>query len=307
MQTSTVNYLNYGKCLKLENKTTEVLITLDLGPRIIGYNLKDKPNMMWNDVERTGAQSGEHFDKYFFKGATWYSYGGHRLWTSPESSPETYYPDNDPVQYVIDGNTVTLTPPPQKSNNLQHVISLTLDENTSKVTLTQKVINVGKESQKISVWGLTVLDIGGTEIIPHNTKDTGLLQNRLISVWPYDDMTDSRINWGNKYITLYADKNAAGPFKIGTNNQSGWGAYLNHSQLFVKHFPHIEGEEYPDYGCSFETYTCSQFLELETLSPLKTVAKGDSITHVETWKLFPVEDTILSEQVIKELQDKYVD
>ena len=307
MQTSTLTYKNYGSCLKLENAAAELIITLGVGPRVIAYNLKGKPNMMWTDTARTGAQSGPHFDSYFYPGATWYSYGGHRLWTSPESSPETYYPDNDPVEYVIKGNTVTLTPPPQKNNNLQYVITVTLDETSSKVTLSQKVVNTGGENKKFAVWGLTVLDIGGTEIIPHNTKDTGLLQNRLISVWPYDDMTDSRINWGNKYITVYADKNAAGPFKIGTNNQSGWAAYLNNGQLFVKHFTHFEDEEYPDYGCSFETYTCPEFLELETLSPLKDVAPGDSITHTETWELFAENTTGLSEQNIKTLQQKYVD
>jgi hypothetical protein len=47
---------------------------------------------------------------------------------------------------------------------------------------------------------------------------------------------------------------------------------------------HPDGE-YPDFGCSCEVYACDVFTEAETLSELKTLAKGESITHDETWTL----------------------
>ena len=41
--------------------------------------------------------------------------------------------------------------------------------------------------------------------------------------------------------------------------------------------------DYPDLGCSFETFTNADFLELETLGPLATLEPGASLTHTERW------------------------
>jgi hypothetical protein len=36
-------------------------------------------------------------------------------------------------------------------------------------------------------------------------------------------------------------------------------------------------------GCTFETFTNADFLELETLGPLTTLAPGQSVSHTERW------------------------
>jgi hypothetical protein len=41
--------------------------------------------------------------------------------------------------------------------------------------------------------------------------------------------------------------------------------------------------DYPDFGCSFETFTNAEILELETLGPLTTLAPGQSASHTERW------------------------
>ena len=49
--------------------------------------------------------------------------------------------------------------------------------------------------------------------------------------------------------------------------------------LFMKSVPFIEGELYPDFGSNFETFTNTEFLELETLGPLKRISAGATIVH----------------------------
>ena len=78
------------------------------------------------------------------------------------------------------------------------------------------------------------------------------------------------------------------PFKVGFANPVGWLAYWLEGVLFVKYVGYELQASYPDYGCSSECYTNSQFLELETLGPLQVIQPGDSIQHVETWRLFDV-------------------
>ena len=55
----------------------------------------------------------------------------------------------------------------------------------------------------------------------------------------------------------------------------------------VKSFePDFENGTYPDFGVSCEAFANRYFTESETLSPLKTVAHGESIEHTEEWTLF---------------------
>jgi hypothetical protein len=56
--------------------------------------------------------------------------------------------------------------------------------------------------------------------------------------------------------------------------------------LFLKSVPFIEGENYPDFGSNFETFTNAAFLELETLGPLKRLSEGEALTHTESWVVF---------------------
>ncbi len=55
--------------------------------------------------------------------------------------------------------------------------------------------------------------------------------------------------------------------------------------MFVNSLPFLPAAEYPDRGCSFETYTDGQILELESLGPLATLQPGASVEHVERWYL----------------------
>ena len=111
-----VTYKNFGKCLSLTNDLMELLVTVNIGPRIIKCNLRGKENMMYEDIDRVNVTDAS---SVYGEGKNWYIYGGHRLWLSPESLPETYYPDNDRVLYSTCSTGAEFTPPVQSVRNLQ--------------------------------------------------------------------------------------------------------------------------------------------------------------------------------------------
>ena len=43
---------------------------------------------------------------------------------------------------------------------------------------------------------------------------------------------------------------------------------------------------YPDFGCSFETFTNNEFLEIETLGPMTRVQPEHMVEQVEQWGLY---------------------
>ena len=80
MVTATeLNYKNFGRCVKLDNGTASIIITVEVGPRIISYCLNGHENMLLEDVGREFKDDSQELRDYFGEGRTWYIYGGHRL------------------------------------------------------------------------------------------------------------------------------------------------------------------------------------------------------------------------------------
>ena len=119
-----------------------------------------------------------------------------------------------------------------------------------------------------------------------NTNDTGLLSNRIISVWPYTDMSNDRIYWGNRYVTLRQDGKYSKPIKLGFDLNCGTVYYCLGDDIFRKSFDtNHPTAAYPDGGCSFETYTNNSMIEVESLGELKTVKSGETSELTESWSL----------------------
>ena len=285
------SYKNYGKCLTISNDKMELIVTVDVGPRIISCSLRGKENMLHEDVARNTTQD---VSSLYGEGKTWNIYGGHRLWLSPEKYPDTYYPDNEKVLYTVNGSTVEFIPPRQEVTGLQYSILVEMDECEAQVNITHTITNAGKEPITGAAWALTVSAACGAVIVPQPKEDTGLLSNRSLVLWPYTNMQDSRVFWGKNNIALRQDPTVDQAFKIGINNTAGKLAYINHGQAMVKTFaPFDEAETYPDRGVNCEVYACKYFTETETLSPIFTVGKNRSITHKEPWTL--IDDITIGE------------
>lgn len=63
----TENYKNYGKCAVFERGGVKVMVTLDVGPRIIWFGTPEF-NFMNEDIDRNVSKGGEYFDKTYGKG-----------------------------------------------------------------------------------------------------------------------------------------------------------------------------------------------------------------------------------------------
>ena len=305
--THIVAYKNYGNCVEISNGTVRLLVTVDVGPRIINYSFVDGENIMFEDLERVFSISGPEFDEAYGRGSEWFIYGGHRLWTSPEGLPKSYYPDNDPVPYELIENGAIFRPAVQKWNQYGYEIKITMCPQTGKVNLVHTITNHAAWDVVLAPWCLTVLSPGGYEYVSQPRKDTGLLGNRLLALWPYANMSDERITWGHKYIGLRQVPGHTEKFKLGINSENGVALYFNHGDLFIKKFEPIENGLYPDGGMSFETFTNGLFLEMETLGEITSIAPGASATHCESWMLVKEAcPAAYDEEAVDALVEKYV-
>ena len=274
----TTPFRGWRNALRVANRKVELLVTLDVGPRILSYSLVGGVNV-FNVYEDQAGGVGE---------PQWKNRGGHRLWLAPESAELTYHPDNHPVGWERIGNEgVRLTSPPETGSGFQKQIDLQLSKDSTAVKVTHRIKRIAPAPCRAAPWALSVMAAGGIAILPQppmGEHPRDLLPNRRLVVWPYTELADPRYGFGRRFITL---RQASGgrPTKIGMPSAQGWAGYLLKQTLFVKRFTWQANVEYPDDGCNLEVFTNARMLELETLGPLQQFQPGDQAEWVEQWEL----------------------
>lgn len=298
---SDKTFKNFGKCIEISNGIIDLLVTTELGPRIIRYGFKDQPNEFCDDAPLTLDMGNEE----------WKLYGGHRLWHSPEVYPRTYVPDNEPVRWERITDGIRVVSDAQLPNMIEKEMEITISSTGTNVRIVHKLTNKNAWAVEFAAWALSVMAPGGIEIIPvpqHASHfSDGAKGSRIITLWSYAKMNDPRICWGNKYITVRQDQGNKDGCKFGISNEDGWAAYLNKNHMFVKKYTHLGNSKYPDNGVSYETYFCDFMLEMESLSPLATVEPGETIIHTEEWTLTDgVTLASSDEREMDEIVEKYI-
>lgn len=308
INTEEINYKEFGKCVRLTNGIIELVVTLEVGPRIIRFSRVGGENVFFEDGKRTinHNDNRKEYEDFYGEGVTpWAILGGHRLWAAPEAMPRTYTPDCRSV-YEQTENGIKVIAPLQKATNLKPEVEITIIGD-NEVKVLHSIRNCGAWPTEFSVWAISVCDTGSVEIVPQPKRFSGYLHNRAITLWHYSNMADERITWGEKYIALKQDKNNFSAFKFGINNEDGYALCFNHKNLFVKKFDMIADGNYPDGGASsYESYTNEHFVELESLGELKTVKPGEASEHIEYWKLFENVDVPRTDSEIDDIVKKYV-
>lgn len=246
------SYKDYGRVVAISNGIIEAFVTVDLGPRIIRFGFVDGQNVMNANRDEFVPLTDESYEAHFGKGKKWENFGGHRLWACPESFPETYNPDDSVVGYEITDCGAVFTPKAETANGLQKCIEVKMDKDDANMQVSLSIKNISENDKQYAVWSLSVCEKGGTLVLPMNDNDTGLLPNRVISVWSYTDLSDDRIYFGSKYATVRQDTSRTQPIKLGFDLNKGTAYYCLGEDIFAKTFTtnHPKGT-YADGGCSF--------------------------------------------------------
>lgn len=272
------NYKGWPNCIRLYNDETELIVTTDVGPRIVRFGFINQQNFFYLAANQAGKTGGEE----------WRIYGGHRLWLAPENIDVSYYPDNDPVSYMVDVTTLKVSQSKETTTGIVKEMEITLSEGKNRVTVLHRLINQGPYPVELAPWSISALAPGGMAIIPQEPFGEGndyLLPARSLALWQYTKMNDPRWTWGEKYIQAKQDPSCISEQKIGILNKQGWSAYHLNGELLIKRFDFNPGAIYPDYGSNNEVYINAHFLEIETLGPLTKIAPGGTIEHLEYWLL----------------------
>jgi len=273
------SYQGWPNCYRITNGEVELIVTTDVGPRVIRYGFVGGQNLF----KEFSAQMGKSGEK------EWTPRGGHRIWMGPEDVKLTYALDNGPVKIDISGNAVTLTQPVEPETGLEKQITVKLAVSGTDVEVLHRLRNTKSTAWQFAAWALTMMAPGGhgiTGFPPRGTHPQQLAPTNPLVMWAFTDLSDPRWKFTTKYMILTQDpKNMNQPQKLGHFNRNTWGGYLLGGDLFIKRYTADPSKPYPDFQCSFETFSSPEFLELETLGPLTRVEAGKTIEHIERWSL----------------------
>lgn len=274
-----IEYAGWPNCYRVSNGTVELVVTGDVGPRVLRYGFVGGQNLFKEFPDQLG-RTGE---------ATFQARGGHRLWKAPEDLATTWAADNNAVEVQTHSHDLTATAPVEAASGLQKEIAIRLAASGSGVTLTHRITNCSTRDQTFAPWTLTVMASGGIAIAgfpPRAEYPENLQPTNPIVLWAYTDLSDARWRLMRKYISLRQDASRSNPQKIGLFNEHTWACYLLNEEMFLKRAHANASAPYPDFGCSLEMFTNHEFLELEALGPMRTLRPGESLQHLERWSLY---------------------
>ena len=267
-----------GQGLRVRNETIEVVCALDFGPRIVRYRYRGGENAL-----------GEAPDSVVTTPlGTWRPRAGHRLWAAPERLPGSYAPDDDPVDAEILGERAVRIAQWKDATVLEKEMEISLGSTGSAVSVRHRITNRNAWSVEIAPWALTIMRPGGAAVIPSEpfrSHDDSLLPARALGLWSFTNLSDPRWAFAPRALVLRPDPARKSPQKAGAGNSLGWCACVWDREVFVKRFDWEPAARYPDFGCNNEVYAEGDFLEIETLGPLRLVPPDGTVEHTERWFL----------------------
>jgi len=273
-----VEFNGWDRNVRLANREVELIVTQDVGPRIIRFGFIGERNLF---AEIENQQGGVEEDEWMLR-------GGHRLWLAPEVKPMTYELDNTPIEAVEIPDGVRTRQAVGPLSGIVKTMDITLSQDANEVRIVHSLVNKGKNTMRVAPWALTVMAPEGMAVIPLPARiphTERLTHNQEWSLWAYTDLSDPRWTFGARYVLFRQDRKK-GPTKIGMAHREGWVGYVLGEYLFLKRFDWTEGGAYPDGGVNFETFSNEEFLEIESLGPLVAIEPGQSVAHEEQWELY---------------------
>ncbi len=272
-------YKGWKNCYRITNGEIEAIVTGDVGPRIIRFAFVGGQNLFKEFADQLGKSGEEKFQLR----------GGDRVWKAPEDPVATWAPDNVVVEIQITATGLIAREPVEPLTKLQKEIEVRMAESGAGMTVTHRITNRGLFPLKFSAWALTMMAQGGVAVSgfpPRGKHPINLEATNPLVMWAYTNLADPRWKFTKKYLTLRQDPNNADAQKLGMFNADTWAVYLLNGEAFLKRTKAEPAKAYPDFGCSFETFTNNEFLEIETLGPMTDVPPGQSVEHAEHWALF---------------------
>ena len=272
MYKDIIKYKQYGECAILSNDSIDIITSLEFGPRILSFSLKNHPNLLYEHPMNA---------PYLCSDKGWRVYGGLRLALAPESE-NTFWPDNSPIEYEFLDDGILLERTHDEFLNVSKKIRIRFLECQNSVEISFEIENLSDVPIVGAPWAITAVRPDGVLHVPFYNEEMSMSPRRFISIWGNTNLADKRLSFREKEIVIQhlpIDQY----FKIGFNCSEGVSRYDVCGQSFTKNFKYDTNSIYPDNNVNFEVYCCRHMMEIESLAATKTIPPKGKTLHSELW------------------------
>jgi hypothetical protein len=257
MKTERVRWKTW-EAVRCVARECEMVVGVSAGPRILSLRRGGGPNLLYHDTTD-------------FSVGAWRLHGGHRFTVAPEGEG-TYAPDNAPCAVETRGQELCVAGAPGK-NGHRRVLVISAATDGAGFDVRHVLENHGERPWRGALWGITCVPHAGIVVAPRTQA--------RVRFWPGADYAHWQVAPGHIAMT---PNGARG--KGGWHSDAGWLASLQPEATFVIHCPDTPpAHQCVDEGCNLEVFTCADYLELETLSGIVSLAPGEHTTHLQRWRL----------------------
>lgn len=266
-------YRSFGRCLRIRNAFVEIVVTLDVGPRILRYAVEGTPNFFYEDRLALISESGPEETEYYGRGANWRLYGGMRACPAPVTVPLSTFPDNNRVRYEVSGRSVTFQPPPQRKNGLQLELCITLEEFGPEADVCWKLTNTGS-AREAGLWLPAALPAGAIAVLPACRQADPQMPDRNIAFWPGTSLGDRRLSWSGRHLMLRQDVRLFSVCRLQLRTDEDWMMHCGKESLMVRHF---------EPGADIQVSMTGPCCQIGPVAAPKRLEHGERISLRERW------------------------
>ena len=193
-------YKGWPNCYRVSNGEIELIVTGDVGPRIIRFGFVGGPNFFKEYPEQLGNSGEEKFQLR----------GGDRVWKAPEDPVATWAPDNVPVEIRTTPTGIIAREPVEPLTKLQKEIEISMAPDGPTVTVYHRITNRSLFPLEFAPWALTMMAPGGIAVSgfpPRGTHPANLEATNPLVMWAYTNLADPRWKLSQRYLMLRQDPN----------------------------------------------------------------------------------------------------
>src|ERR1700691_4057893 len=201
-------YKGWKNRYRVSNGEVELIVTADVGPRIIRYGFVGGQNLFKEFADQLGKSGEEKFQLR----------GGDRVWKAPEDPIATWAPDNVPVEIRITPAGLVAREPVEPLTGLQKEIEISIAASGTAVTVSHRITNHSLFTLEFAPWALTMMAPGGLAVSgfpPRGRHPINLEATNPLVMWAYTNLADARWVFTRKYLTLKQDPNNSEAQKLG--------------------------------------------------------------------------------------------
>ena len=278
------NYQGWQDSYILSNGQAEAVVVPIVG-RIMQFRFQDGESTFWENDQVYGQTPNVKPEAWGDFGA-----GGDKTWPAPQSQweqitgrawppPDTF--NSIPVTARVNGSEVTLISPVDPFYGIRIYRKITLEPHKPVMRITTTYEKIKGKSKDVSVWIVTQMrdPVAVYAVLPQP------------SIFPeeYNKQSEdlpANLKVDNGLLSLTRDRNKS--HKIGCD--ASILLWMGEKVAVRIDSPRVPGASYPDSNSSAEIYTNldpKAYVELEFLSPLKTLRVGEKMDLTTTYTLIP--------------------